>query len=83
MRTTPRCLLVALVLAAAVGINSAPAAAEPDCQDLGGVTVCAQGSVTAGDQFGDDSFGPLPDINDLSSNACTNQYGTYQNCNGR
>jgi hypothetical protein len=83
MRATARCLTVALILAAAIGIGSAPAAAEPECQDLGGSVVCAHGSVSAGDPSADDSWGPLPDLNDLNSNACTTPYGTYQNCNAR
>jgi hypothetical protein len=83
MATTARCLTVALVMAAAIGLSSARAAAEPDCQDLGGAVVCAHGSVSPGNQPADDSFGPLPDLNDLNSNACTTPYGTYQNCNAR
>jgi hypothetical protein len=72
--------------AAALGISIAPpAAAEPQCQDIGATTVCAQGSVGAGDQSADSTvgtdqsvdIGPVPD---LSDGGCLTPYGTYQNC---
>jgi hypothetical protein len=72
--------------AAAIGISIAPpAAAEPQCQDIGATTVCAQGSVGAGDQSADSTagtdqsvdIGPVPD---LSDGGCLTPYGTYQNC---
>ena len=83
MRATRRYLMVGLVTVAAIGFSSAPAAAESQCQDVGGatVTVCAQGTVYAGDPSADVPFGPLPDINDPNDAGCVTQYGTYQNCN--
>jgi hypothetical protein len=81
MRATPRFLMTGLATVAAIGISSAPAAAESSCQDVGQVTVCAQGTVGTGDSTQDVPFGPLPDINDLNDTGCVTQYGTYQNCN--
>jgi hypothetical protein len=81
MRTTTRYLMIGLLTVAALGTSSARAAAESSCQDNGQVTVCAQGSVWAGDPAPDVPFGPLPDVNDLNDTGCVNQYGTYQNCN--
>jgi hypothetical protein len=80
MRTTARYLMIGLVTVAAIG-TSAPATAESSCQDNGQVTVCAQGTVWAGDPAPDVPFGPLPDVNDLNDTGCVTQYGTYQNCN--
>jgi hypothetical protein len=81
------------VATAAVGISVA-SPAQADCQDSGGVTVCAQGSVTGGGQSADSSGPYMPyDCQDdwLCSNGpdslvyggnggCTTPYGTYQNC---
>jgi hypothetical protein len=52
-------VLAALAIgAAAIGISIAPpAAADPSCQDIGATTVCAQGTVNAGDQSADNSVG--------------------------
>ena len=82
MQAIPRHLMVGFLTVAAVGLSSAPATADSECQDVGGAVVCAYGNV-AGDPSQDVPFGPLPTLNDLNSSACTNQYGTYQNCNGR
>lgn len=81
MRATRRYLMVGLVTVAAIGFSSAPAAADSECQVVGGATVCAQGTVNADDPPADVPFGPLPDINDLNDPGCTTAYGTYQNCN--
>ena len=81
MPTTARYLMVGLVTVVAIGTSSASATAESSCQDNGPVTVCAQGTVSAGDPAPDVPFGPLPDVNDLNDTGCVTQYGTYQNCN--
>ena len=69
-----------------MGIGVAPpASADPECQDIGAVTVCAQGSLTGTDQPGNVSVGVdpsvmnfgVPDSGDLG---CMTPYGTYQNC---
>ena len=83
MQATPRYLVAGLVTVAAIGFSSVPAAADPQCLDVGGATVCAQGTVGAEDPFEDVPFGPLPNINDLNDPGCVTPYGTYQNCNGR
>ena len=84
----PTSVLAGLAIgAAALGIIIAPPAAA-DCQDNGGVTVCAQGSVSGGDQAPDNPGGADPSPNGPDTpdsvpygGGCTTQYGTYQNCN--
>ena len=81
-------VLAALAIgAAAIAISIAPpAAAEPQCQDVGATTVCAQGTVGPGDQSADDTAGldPAPDTTvgplDANPGSCLTQYGTYQRC---
>lgn len=84
MRATRRCLIELTVAAAAVGISvAAPAAADSSpnvCQDTGGATVCAQGSINGavGSQFVQaPGAGGIPPY---SGGSCATPYGTYQNC---
>jgi hypothetical protein len=88
MKKTTAVLAALSIGAAAIGISIAPpAAADPQCQDIGATTVCAQGSIGAGDQSADNSVGvdqsadstvgPFGDY----PGGCLTPYGTYQNCN--
>jgi hypothetical protein len=82
MKKTTTVLAALAIGAAAIGISIAPPSAaddsNPNCQTVGGTTVCAQGGdVRGGDQFvapPDPVAGP-PDVG-----GCLTQYGTYQNC---
>jgi len=64
---------------AAIAISIAPsAAADPaNCQNVGGATVCGQGTVRGGNL----SAGPSGPAAGPAIGGCTNVYGGYQNCN--
>lgn len=89
MKKTTAVLAALAIGAAAIGISIAPpAAADPSCQDIGATTVCAQGTVNAGDQSADNTVGLDPAPNsvagpfaDFYTGGCQTPYGTYQNCN--
>ena len=76
MKKTTAVFAALAIGAAAIGI-APPAAADPQCQDIGATTVCAQGTVGPGDQSPDNTAGPLGDPN---TNGCLTPYGTYQRC---
>jgi hypothetical protein len=78
VKKTTAVLATLAIGAAAIGISIAPsAAADPQCQDIGATTVCAQGTVGPGDPSADSTAGPLGDPN---TNGCLTPYGTYQRC---
>jgi hypothetical protein len=84
MRATRRYLIDLAVAAAAVGISvAAPAAADSSpniCQDTGGATVCAQGSINGavgGQSVEAPGAGGIPPY---TGGSCATPYGTYQNC---
>jgi hypothetical protein len=84
MRAKRRYLIELTVAAAALGMSvAAPAAADSSsniCQDTGGATVCAQGSINGavgGQSIEAPGAGGIPPY---SGGSCTTAYGTYQNC---
>jgi hypothetical protein len=89
VKKTTAVLATLAIGAAAIGISIAPsAAADPQCQDIGATTVCAQGTVGPGDPSADSTVGPgdpsadstAGPLGDPNTNGCLTPYGTYQRC---
>ena len=81
MKKITRVVAAMAIGAAAIGVGIAPSAAadpNPNCQNVGGSTVCAQGGDVRSP--GQSVAPPAPVAGPPGVGGCLTPYGTYQSC---